>query len=104
MPITSGAPSAQSTPTATPAACGCEADALGVEPHRDALGLEDVADRVRDVLVLAPDQPRPLLDHRHLAAEAAEHLGEFEADIAAADHHQMLAAAYRASSIEVLVR
>ena len=43
----------------------------------------------RDVLVLARDQPRTLLDDRHLGAEAAVHLREFEADVAAADDDQM---------------
>ena len=31
-----------------------------------------------------------LLDHRDLGSEAAEHLGEFQPDIAAADDDQML--------------
>ena len=41
------------------------------------------------VLVLARQEARALLDHRHLAAEAVEHLGELEADVAAAEHDQM---------------
>ena len=57
---------------------------------RDAFALEDRADRFRNVLVLAADQPRALLDHRHLRAEAPIHLRELEPDVAAADHHQML--------------
>ena len=35
------------------------------------------------------DQPRPHLDDRHLGAEAAVHLREFEPDIAAADDDQV---------------
>ena len=44
---------------------------------------------VGDVLVLAADQARALLDHRHLGAEAAEHLRELEPDVAAADDDQV---------------
>ena len=50
---TSGSPVAQSTPTAMSGAARREADAFGVEPDRDALGFEDLADRVRHLLVLA---------------------------------------------------
>ena len=48
-----------------------------------------LADRLGDVLVLAPDQPRRHLDDRHLGAEAPIHLREFEADVAAADDDEM---------------
>ena len=67
----------------------CEADAVGIEVHRDPLVLKDVLHRGGDVLVLVLDQPRAALDHRHLGAEAAIHLREFEPDIAAADDRQM---------------
>ena len=43
-----------------------------------------------DVLVLARDQPLVALDDGHLAAEAPVHLAELEADVAAAEDHQML--------------
>ena len=66
-----------------------EADALGVQADIDAFALEDLLDRGGDILVFARDQARRHFDDRDLAAEAAEHLGEFEADIAAADDHQM---------------
>ena len=49
------------------AAARLERDALGRQAHRDAFGLEDLADRLGDVLVLAPDQARALLDHGDLA-------------------------------------
>ena len=38
---------------------------------------------------LAPQQVRALFYDGHLAAEAPEHLCEFESDITPADHHQM---------------
>ena len=38
-----GSPDVQSTPTATPSACGSKRDAFGVGPHRDTLALEDLA-------------------------------------------------------------
>ena len=77
-----------------------EADAFGVQPDRDAFAFEDLPDRVGNVLVLARDQPRALLDHRHLGAEAAEHLREFEPDIAAADHDEVARQLSSATMIE----
>ena len=44
---------------------------------------------IRDVRILPAHQLRPGLDDRHAAAEAAISLGQFEADIAAAEHDQM---------------
>ena len=67
-----------------------EADAFGVQPDMHALELDDVLDRGRHVLVLVVDEPRRHLDDRHLAAEAAVHLPEFEADIAPADNDEMV--------------
>ena len=61
------------------------------------------ATAARDILVLAPDQPIGHLDDRHFAAETPEHLAELEADIAAADDHQMLGRK-STSIIELLVR
>ena len=90
LPISSGAPSSQLTPTATPVAVRREADALGAGAHRDAFGGEDLADRLGDVGVLVGDQARTLLDHGDGGAEAAEGLGELEADVAAADDDQVL--------------
>ena len=66
-----------------------EGDALRIETHRNPLAFEDLAQGIADVLVLARDQPRRLLHHRHLGAEAAVHLCEFQADIAPADHHKV---------------
>ena len=60
--------------------------------------------RIGDVVVFAIDQARPFLDDGDLAAEAAEHLAELEADVAAADDDQMSAARCRGPVIELLVR
>ena len=66
-----------------------EADAFGVQPDRNAFALENVPDRVGNILVLARDQTRAFFNHGHLGAETAEHLCEFEPDIAAADHYEV---------------
>ena len=88
-PRTSGSPAAQSTPTAISAPRGSKRMHSAFEPTLDALRLEDVADRVRDVLVLARDQPRPLFHDRHRRSEPAKHLRELEADVAAADDDEV---------------
>ena len=54
----------------------------------DAFGPQDVGDGSGGILVLARDQPGGHLDDRHFAAEAAENLGELQADIAAANDDQ----------------
>src|SRR5262249_49718926 len=46
--------------------------------------------RTRVVLVLMENEPRRHFDDRYLAAKAAVHLAEFEADIAAADNDEMV--------------
>jgi hypothetical protein len=63
---------------------------LGTEDHVDAILCEDRLDRLRDIRILAGHELRPVLDHRHPAAEAAESLREFHADIATAEHDQVL--------------
>ena len=73
-----------------PVPCAATLRHSAFEPHVDALGLEDLLHRLRDVLVLARDQARRHLDDGDRAAEAAEHLPELEADVAAADHDQVL--------------
>ena len=72
-----------------PAVVAGEADALRVGADAHALVLEDAAHGLRDVGVLAADDLGPLLDHRHLGAQAAEGLGELEADVAAADDDEV---------------
>ena len=67
-----------------------EGDAARVGAHRDALVLQHLGDGLGDVGILAPDQVRVLLHHRDLRPQAAKDLRKFQADVAAADHHQML--------------
>ncbi len=66
-----------------------ERDAIGVETDGYAFVDQHVVDGLRDVLVLAGKQPRAALDHGDLRTEAAEHLREFETDIAAAHDHEV---------------
>jgi hypothetical protein len=66
-----------------------EMDALCFQAEMDAFLVEDVQERRGNILVLPRNQARALLHHRHLAAEAAHHLREFEADITAADDHEV---------------
>jgi hypothetical protein len=66
------------------------AQAFCVEPDGDALAFENGSHGLRHRFVFARDQSRRHLDHGHATAEAAIHLGEFEPDIAAADHDQVL--------------
>ncbi len=73
-----------------PVAFGRKADAFGVGADGDILMLQHVAQDLRDRLVLARNQAVPLLDDRDARSEAAIGLPEFEPDIAAADHHEML--------------
>ena len=90
LPISSGAPSSQLTPHRRHRR-GRGAKRMHSAPVRTRTPsrLEDAAHGLGDVGVLAADQPRPLLDHRDLGAEAAEGLGELEADVAAADHDEV---------------
>lgn len=67
-----------------------EGDAARVGAYRDALVLQHLGDGLGDVGILAPDQVRVLLHHRDLRPQAAKDLRKFQADVAAADHHQML--------------
>ena len=62
---------------------------LGRKENLDPFVGEELPDGVRDVGVLPAGQLRPVLDHRHAAAETAVSLGEFEADVAAAEHDQV---------------
>src|SRR5262249_17262473 len=64
-------------------------DDLAVYAHVDAFLAEEIGDGVRDVLVLACDQPRRKLDDRHLAAETTVRLRKFNADVASSQDDQM---------------
>src|SRR5678816_4126236 len=67
-----------------------QSHALGAGTDRNALALEDGADLRGDVVVLARQQLRRALHDGDARAEAAIHLRELEADVAAADDHQVL--------------
>jgi hypothetical protein len=66
-----------------------DGDALGVGSDGNAFAQQDVLDRFRHVRVFTADQPRRLLHDGHVCAESPVHLRELEADIAAADDHEM---------------
>ncbi len=57
--------------------------------HLDPLVQEEPLDRLGDVRVLAVDQRAVPLDDGHPATEAAERLGQLEADVAAAQDDQV---------------
>lgn len=61
----------------------------GAEHDLDPLGLEDRAQRGRDLGFFAGHDLGAAPDHRHPAAEPAERLGELGADVAHADHDQV---------------
>ena len=72
------------------AVCRPDPRGLGVEADIDAVFLEDLAHGVGDVVVLAGEEVTAALDHGHGATEATEHLREFETDVAATEHDQVL--------------
>src|SRR5882672_4527921 len=63
--------------------------ALRVRAQADAFAPEHGTDLGGDVVVLARQQLRRTLHYRHVGAEAPVHLGELQADVAAADDHQV---------------
>ena len=66
-----------------------DTDHLAADAHVDVFLLEELGHGAGDVLVLARDQARCQLDHRHLTSEAAIDLREFEADVTAAQDDEM---------------
>ena len=75
--------------TFSPGAAGDLGDP-GVQGQMDAVCREQVLDRGRDVGILARGELRPVLDDGHLGPEMPEGLGHLHADVAAADHQQVL--------------
>ena len=65
-----------------------ELDAFGLKPNFYAFGLEDFADRVRDFLVLARNEPRRLFHHRDFGSQPPKHLRELKADVASANDNK----------------
>ena len=68
---------------------------LFVQAHGDAGVAQVVAERLDDLLVGEFEQRRPALDQRDAHAERGEHAGVLDADDAAADDDQRLAAGWR---------
>jgi hypothetical protein len=67
-----------------------EADAIRTRTDGDPFAFKDCAHLFRNIRILTCNQPIHALDDRDLRAEAAVHLRKFEADIAPADHDEML--------------
>src|SRR5262245_26665207 len=65
-------------------------NAFGIETDLNPLLLQNLADRVGDVGVLAADQPLALFNDGDAAAEAAIHLTKLQTNIAAANNDEML--------------
>ena len=65
-------------------------EGLGRDQKPNTFVAENSLHFVGDVGILAAHQPGSGLDHGHAAPEAAVSLGQFEADITAAEHDQML--------------
>ncbi len=66
------------------------AQALGIEADLDILRFQDLLHGGRHVLVIPRDEARSLFDDRDLVAEPPVHLAELQADVAAANHDEML--------------
>ena len=63
---------------------------LRLEHRIDPILAQDLADSIRHVRILAGHEARSALDDGDLAAEATEHLAELEADVAAAQHQEVI--------------
>ena len=59
---------------------------VGVENELHAFGFERALQFGGDFVILARNDLRAVLNHGDLRAEAAEHLPEFQADVAAAEN------------------
>ena len=66
-----------------------EADARRVRADGDAFDFQDPSNLDGDIFVLAGNQARCPFDHGDAGAEPPVHLRELEADVAAADDHEM---------------
>ena len=62
---------------------------FGIEKKFDSLAAQDSLDFLGNVAILAAHELWPLLQYRHLAAEAAIRLCKLETDIAAAEHDEV---------------
>src|SRR5580698_3227725 len=74
---------------------------LGVECDVDPLVDEQLLKRAADVRVFVAGKLRAFLEHAHLRAESTKCLSQFEADVAAAEHHQMLGQAVELERLDM---
>src|SRR5262249_40050212 len=65
------------------------ANDVGSQKDFDLFGGKEAAKFLGDFRVLGAEELRPVLDHRNAAAEALVRLGEFEADIPAAEDNEV---------------
>jgi hypothetical protein len=72
-----------------------------LQQHVDALVFHQLPERVGHVGVLSFEQPRAVLDDRDAAAEAPHGLGEFQADVAAAEDDEVLGQAFQVQGLDV---
>src|SRR5262245_23637660 len=64
-------------------------EGLRLDQEPDTFVGEQTLHLFRDIAILATHDLRAGLDDRHAAAESAKSLGHFQADITAAEHHEM---------------
>src|ERR1700691_3876944 len=61
----------------------------GLQQNLASLIDEQILERGADETILAAGKLRAMFDHGHVRAEPTKRLREFEADVSAAEHHQM---------------
>ena len=74
---------------------------LGSQQDLDALVLHQLQQRIRHVRVFPFEQPRAALDDRDPAAEPPHRLGEFQADVTAAENDEMFGQAFQVQGFDV---
>src|SRR5262245_61489838 len=67
-----------------------ESNATGIQAKTNPLAGQDFFNRSRNVDVFTLHEVWTHLDDGHLRPESAEHLSEFQPDVTAADHQQVL--------------
>ena len=85
-----GSPVATVNRDRDPLAVAGRANTLRVEPHRHAIGLEDLLHSLRDVVVVATNQAVAHLHDRDPTAKPPIHLRKLEPDVAATDNNKVL--------------
>ena len=74
---------------------------LGLQQDFDALVRHQLQQRVRHVGVFPFEEPRAVLDDRDAAAEPPHRLGEFQADVAAAEDDEVLGQPFQVQGFDV---